>query len=124
MKDINWLKEKYLIFLKEKQEGLKDIMEDLQEQGCIDEVNLQKIKLNVVEIFSKMFNISLSDNAIVLEEKYLSFFDKITKPWHINKAKALKFEEEKEAIIEDIKIQEAEELKSQFKEYYSQIDIN
>lgn len=99
-------------------------MEDLQEQGCIDEVNLQKIKLNVVEIFSKMFNISLSDNAIVLEEKYLSFFDKITKPWHINKEKALKFEEEKEAIIEDLKIQEAEELKIQFKEYYSQIDIN
>ena len=99
-------------------------MEDLQEQGCIDEVNLQKIKLNVVEIFSKMFNISLSDNSTALKEKYLSFFDKITKPWHINKEKALNFGEEKEAIIEDIKIQEAEELKNQFKEYYNQIDIN
>lgn len=124
MNDINWLKENYLNFLKEKQERFKNNIDDLQQQGCLDEANLEKVKLNIVEIFYKMFNISLSNNPIALREKYLSFFDKITKPWYINKEKALEFGRESEAIIEDIKIQEAEELKNRFKEYYSQIDIN
>ncbi|MDU5080940.1 hypothetical protein ACF3M2_05760 [Tissierella carlieri] len=124
MKDINWLKENYLNFLKEKQENFKSSIEDLQKQECLDEVNLEKVKLNIAEIFYKMFNISLNDKSVDLEEKYLGFFDKITKPWYINKEKALKFGDEKEVIIEDIKIQEAEELKSRFKEYYNEIIID
>lgn len=124
MKDINWLKENYLNFLREKQENFKRSIEDLQKQECVDEANLEKVRLNIVEIFYKMFNISLSDNPMALRERYLGFFDKITEPWHINKEKALEFEKEKEVIIEDIKIQEAEELKNRFKEYYNQLDIN
>ncbi|CAK7033772.1 hypothetical protein CIW83_11735 [Tissierella sp. P1] len=124
MKDINWLKENYLNFLREKQENFKRSIEDLQKQECVDEANLEKVRLNIVEIFYKMFNISLSDKSVDLEEKYLGFFDKITKPWYINKEKALKFGDEKEVIIEGIKIQEAEELKSRFKEYYNEIIIN
>ncbi len=124
MRDINWLKEEYFKFLEEKQENLEKIIEDLQKQECLDEANLEKVKLNIIEIFYKMFNISLSHNPIALREKYLGFFDKITEPWHINKDKALKFGREKEVIIEDIKIQEAEELKKRFKKYYNQLDIN
>ena len=48
-------------------------------QECLDEVNLEKVKLNIAEIFYKMFNISLNDKSVDLEEKYLGFFDKITK---------------------------------------------
>lgn len=124
MRDINYLRENYLIFLNKKQENLKKSIEDLQKQECVDEANLQKIRLNIVEIFYKMFNISLSDSPVALKEKYLSFFDKITEPWHINKEKALEFGKESEAIIEELKIQEAEELKNQFKDYYNQIDFS
>ncbi len=35
---------------------------------------LKKIRLNVVEIFTKMFAISISDNLEILKEKYLGFF--------------------------------------------------
>ena len=124
MKSKEWLKENYLTFLEEKQEKLKKGIKELQEQDCLDEANLEKVKLNVVEIFHKMFNISLSDKPIELSERYLGFFHKITEPWYINKDKALEFGEEKEVIIEDIKIKEAEELKERFKEYYNQLDIN
>ena len=124
MKDINWLKENYLNFLEEKQGNYKRNIEDLRKKECLDEANLEKVRLNIVEIFYKMFNISLSDNPIDLREKYLSFFDKITRPWYINKEKALKFGEEKEVIIEDIKIQEVEELKSRFKEYFKEIHVD
>ncbi|MDR7855150.1 hypothetical protein [Tissierella sp.] len=124
MKDIIWLKENYLSFLREEQEDLRKSIEDLQKQECVDDANLQKIRLNIVEIFNKMFNISLSDSPIALREKYLGFFQKITEPWYVNKEKAQKFGDENEAIIEDIKIQEAEKLKSQFVECYNQLDIN
>ena len=70
---MNWLKENYLSFLKGKEEKLKRRIEDLQKQECIDEANLQKIRLNIVEIFHRMFNISLSNNPELLREKYLGF---------------------------------------------------
>ena len=124
MKDISYLTENYLALLNKKQEDLKRNIRDLKEQECADEANLQKIRLNIVEIFYKMFNISLSDNPMELKKKYLNFFEKITEPWHINKEKALEFGKEEEVIIEDLKIQEAEELKSKFKAYYDQIELN
>lgn len=124
MRDINYLKENYLIFLKEKQEELKKSIEDLQNRECVDEANLEKIRLNIVEIFHKMFNASLSGSPVALKNKYLSFFDKITKSWYINKDRALEFGKDNEVIIEDLKIQEAEELKKQFNDYYNQIDFS
>ncbi|MDR7870795.1 MAG: hypothetical protein RIN55_08060 [Tissierellaceae bacterium] len=124
MKGVNGLKENYLNFLNKKQEDLKRSIADLKKQECLDEANLQKIRLNIVEIFHKMFNISLSNNPVDLRGKYLSFFDKITGPWHINKEKALKFGKDSEVIVEELKIKEAEELKNQFKYYYDQIDFN
>ena len=71
-----------------------------------------------------MFNLSLNNNPELLKEKYLGYFSKITGPWLINKKKALEFGNEKEAIIENLKIQESEELKNRFKDCYSQLDIN
>lgn len=122
MDDVKWLKDNYSIFLKEKSNESKIKIEELKKDERLDEANLEKIRLNVIEIFSKMFTISNSDNPEILKDKYLSFFDKITKPWYVNKEKALKFDKQKEVIIEDIKIEEAESLKSKFKDYYSQMD--
>lgn len=126
MEDVNWIKDNYLIFLQNEEESTKDTIAKLQKEERIDEANLGKVKLNIVEIFSKMFNISYknTDDPVVLKEKYLSYFDKITKPWYINKDKALEFNKETEVIIEEIKIQEAESLKKQFINYYDKIDIN
>lgn len=122
MEDVKWLKDNYSIFLKEKSNESKAKIEKLKKDERLDEANLEKIRLNVIEIFSKMFTISNSDNPEILKDKYLSFFDKITKPWYVNKEKALKFDKQKEVIIEDIKIEEAESLKSKFKDYYSKMD--
>lgn len=122
MKDVNWLKDSYLNFLEVKQKSMEDSIKNLQDECRMDEANFEKIRLNVVGIFTKMFIISNSDNPKILKEKYLGFFIKITEPWYINKDKALKFEKEESVIIEEIKIQEAEELKTKFIDYYNQID--
>ncbi len=122
MKDINWLRDNYLKYLQEKTNEAKIKIEKLQKDERIDEANLEKIRLNVIEIFSKMFNISKNDNLELFKDKYLSFFDKITKPWHVNKDKALKYNKEKDVIIEEIKIEEAESLKNIFNNYYNQME--
>ena len=115
MKDINFIRENYINFLGEKEKDIKDTIIILQKENRIDEANLEKIKLNVVKIFSRMFIISNNDNPEILREKYLGFFDKITGPWYVNRDKALEFEKEEDVIIEKIKIQEAEILKKKFK---------
>jgi len=122
MKDINWLTESYSDYLKNRKSNINISIEDLLKNDRIDEANLEKIRLNIVDIFSKMFNISINNDCEALKEKYLGYFDRITNPWHINKTKAEEFKKEQEAIIEEIKIQEADELKAKFIEYYSQIE--
>ncbi len=122
MKDVNWLKDNYLNFLEVKQKSMEDSIKNLQDECRMDEANFEKIRLNVVGIFSKMFIISDNNNPKILKEKYLGFFIKITEPWYINKDKALKYKKEESVIIEEIKIQEAEELKTKFIYYYNQID--
>lgn len=124
MQDINSLKEDYLNFLNMREESLKRSIEDLQRQECRDEANLEKIRLNVVEIFHKMFNISFSNDSVELKDKYLNFFDKITTPWRVNREKAIEFGKDREAIIEELKIEEAEKLKIKFKDYYEKIFFN
>lgn len=124
MQDINSLKEDYLNFLNMREESLRRSIEDLQRQECRDEANLEKIRLNVVEIFHKMFNISFSNDPVELKDKYLNFFDKITTPWRVNREKAIEFGKDREAIIEELKIEEAEKLKIKFKDYYEKIFFN
>ncbi len=124
MKDIDWLKTNYLGFLTERKGELSKSMESLYKQECVDEANFEKIKLNVVEIFSTMFSISFTDDPVALKAKYLSFFEKITSPWHLNREKALEFEQEMERIVEDVKIQEADELKIRFEAYFNQMDVD
>lgn len=122
MKDNNWLKENYVDFLEVKKKDLQDSIKKLGEEGAMDEVNLEKVRLNVVDIFSKMFDLSKDDNAEKLKENYYGFFKKITSPWTVNKEKALEFGKEKEAIIEEIKLKEVEVLKENFNQLYDQID--
>lgn len=122
MKDNNWLKENYVDFLEVKKKDLQDSIKKLGEEGAMDEVNLEKVRLNVVDIFSKMFDLSKDDNAEKLKENYFGFFKKITSPWIVNKEKALEFGKEKEALIEEIKLKEVEVLKDSFNELYDQID--
>lgn len=124
MKDIKWLIDKYLTFLKENQETSKRLIVALQKDDCLDEANLEKVRLNVVDIFYKMFNISISDDSIALNEKYLGFFNKISEPWYKNKEKAMECGKEKEMIVENIKIEKVEELKNKFNDYYNQLDGN
>lgn len=121
MRDINWLITNYSEYLEKRVSEFKIRGEELQKSGSKDEAVLEKIKFNVVEIFSKMFKLSTGNTKEEIRDKYYAFFDKISSPWRLNRKKALEFGKEKDAIIEEIKLDEVEELRKQFEIYYNEL---
>ncbi len=98
-------------WIKESKETAKKLEKDFKE----DEANLEKIKLNVYDIFLKMFNLSLkkTESKDAFKSMYLKFHKTIPKNWHVARDKA----REKESIdfyIEDLKIKTANKIESFF----------
>lgn len=115
-------------------------IEDLNAQHCDDEANLEKIKLNIVDIFSKMFNASYkavygaSRNAVLknvvesnedsyakLYEAYMIYFERIPASWVEKREKSKALGLTKEFIIEDMKLNTKEEIKELFIKLYNSI---
>ncbi|EYE87214.1 hypothetical protein Q428_14545 [Fervidicella metallireducens AeB] len=107
--------------------------EFLKNDDSNDEAMLEKIKTNVMDIFHKMFNASYNkvygkpnskiensedENYKNLYLAYMSFFDKIPSQWIANHAKAKEHNMYKEQLIEEIKINTANEIKDMFILFY------
>lgn len=91
-----------------------------------DEYKFVQVELNIIDIFTKMFAISCQKAASaqnwqsVLQETYLSFFDKIPMAWHENLKKCTEHGLEDEVMVETLKIQRAESIKATFIETLSE----
>ena len=76
--------------------------------------------MNIIDIFTKMFAISCQKAAsaqnweIVLQDTYLSFFEKIPLAWHENLKKCMQHGLDEEVMIETVKLQRANAIKSMF----------
>lgn len=125
------VKEEFLGIINKRVEELKKSAKILMEEDRRDEAKFEKVKLNVYEIFEKMFLISFksayrdgsntsSDDKdyYLLEEEYNKFFEKITKPWKDNAVKDKEHGLSNDLMIEEIKIETAEEIKSTFKDIH------
>lgn len=80
-----------------------------------DEANLEKIKLNVYEIFLKMFDIAYkkANNVKALEANYLGFHEKIPANWKTKKAQSEKADD-LNYYIETIKLETEDKIKKLF----------
>lgn len=80
-----------------------------------DEANHEKIKLNVYDIFLKMFNLSLkkAHSEADVKTMYLNFHRNIPRNWHIARDKAKKHDSI-DVYTEDIKIETAEKIRAFF----------
>lgn len=98
-------------WMKESRENAKRLEEDYRE----DEAKLEKIKLNVYDIFLKMFNLSLrkTDSEDAFQAMYLQFHKTIPKNWHEARNKA-KENDSIEYYIEDLKIETANKIETYF----------
>lgn len=127
------LREEYMKLLKTQIDAHLNKSNALKEQDFIDEHNFEKIKLNVVEIFLKMFYASFNDvygnqaNTELtsnekyekLYSKYMAFFERIPSSWIEKSKKAKELKMVKEYVIEELKINTANEVKELFIEQYN-----
>lgn len=89
----------------------------LRKEDSDDGAILENIKLNVCDIFFKMFNISYNKSCMNsddektklnnLSDTYLAFFEKIPAPWKEKMVKDKEFNMMKEYYIEEIKLDTA-----------------
>ncbi|WP_234117195.1 hypothetical protein [Clostridium hydrogenum] len=129
MKKHEMLKKEYLEILDDKMKSTNKKELELRQENFIDEGNMKKIKYNIIDIFVKMFNVSYNKvyGKNVIDEinsynefylTYMNFFEKIPASWKVKAEKDKKFDMTKEYIIEKIKLDTMEEVKSIFQVCY------
>ncbi|WBW98117.1 hypothetical protein [Oceanirhabdus sp. W0125-5] len=135
------LKEKFTNVLKEEIKIKNENMKKLRAEGSGDEANLERIKLNVIDIFEKMFMVSYNNvfvksnnpnlTAILEKEEddykklhlaYDHFLNNITAPWREKLEKDKKFNNIEKAIIEELKLAEVDRVKAIFNELYNELN--
>lgn len=122
------LKDQYLKEITALIDRWKENSSRLKKEESVDEAILESIKVNVGEIFYKMFNVSYNNsckNVLTEEEElkklydaYLAFFDKIPAPWKAKAEKDKEYNMMEEFYKEQIKLETADKLKEIFVKYY------
>jgi len=107
-------------YLENEKNRLIQESQQLKSECRDDEYKFLQVELNIVDIFTKMFVISCQKAAsaqnwqIALSETYLSFFEKIPMAWQENLKKCTEYGLDDEVMIESLKLQRAETIKSMF----------
>lgn len=121
------LKEEYLKEINRLEEQCKVEAVRLNAEEARDEAILENIKLNIIDIFTKMFNISFNkackggdeeEQLINLKKEYMHFFEKIPAPWRVKMAKDEEHNMMEEYYKEKLKLEMVETMKSLFIDYY------
>lgn len=122
------LKEEYLKDVKRLEENCRAEAARLAAAESGDEAILESIKLNIIDIFSKMFNISFNKACRGGEEKaqleklceeYMHFFEKIPAPWRVKLVKDQEHNMMEEYYKEKLKLEMADTMKNLFMEHYN-----
>ena len=135
------LRENYTAELLERLEGWKRNAEKLNIEGAYDESILEKIKINVGEIFLKMFEVSCSNvygnpkiklpgmkeastepKEMLLKKTYLEFFNKIPTPWKVKAEKDKQHNMNEEYHKECLKLETAEHIKELFLKHFAVLE--
>ena len=123
------LKEEYTKNITELTNTLKKNAKRLFIEGSEDEAILENIKVNVVDIFYKMFQVSYNKTCKNVEQQaveldklktaYLEFFHKIPTAWLENMGKAKENNLMVEYYKEQIKLETVGVIKELFMEHYN-----
>ncbi len=126
-------KNKYIEALNIEIKDLKDNSNKLRSEGSADEAKFEMIKVNVVDIFSKMFMVaynnvyvkannqnlkSILEQNINDKEKLVKCYEflltNITKPWREKLEKDKKFNLVEKSVIEEVKIEQSDKIHNMF----------
>lgn len=123
------LKENYLNEIKVMKRDYRENAKRLTAEGAEDEAILESIKINIIDIFTTMFNISFNkvysniedekDQIKKFKEEYFKFFEKIPGSWHVKMVRDKENNMMEEYYKEKIKLEVADEMKNIFIKYYN-----
>ncbi len=125
MKSIETLVKQYTEILNEKKETCKQNCDALTKDSRKDEADLEKIKLNIYDIFNTFIGVTqreISKKQFNDEDakyqafcnEYLCSFDKIPESWRIKLEKAKENNDVINIVIEESKLSVASDLKNIF----------
>lgn len=125
MKNIDIITKQYTEALNEKKEKCKQRCDILTKDNREDEADLEKIKLNIYDIFTTF--IGVAQRQILKKEhidenskyeafcnEYLQTFDKIPESWRVKLEKAKENDAVINIVIEETKLSVVSELKNIF----------
>lgn len=120
----NFLKELNSLYDKYKEDSIF-----LKESGKIDESIFAKIRVNICEVFTTLFNVSVkkSQKADQTKEEFLhelaknyrNFIKNIPASWNVNLEKAKKHDNFEEIHKEEIKFETLKEIVEMFESNYN-----
>lgn len=126
------LKEEYLKQVTSLISKWKENSFSLKNDGANDEAILENIKVNVGDIFYKMFNISYNNSYKKIEapevelkklyNTYLEFFEKIPAPWKEKLIKDKEYNLMEDYYKEELKLETADKIKNLFIEDYERLN--
>ena len=126
------LKEEYLKQVTSLISKWKENSISLKNDGANDEAILENIKVNVGDIFYKMFNISYNSSYKKIEAPevelkrlyitYLEFFEKIPAPWKEKLIKDKEYNLMEDYYKEELKLETADKIKNLFIEDYERLN--
>ena len=106
----------YYAFLKTEKERLTARITLLEQQGCQDEANLQKIRLNIVGVFE---TVALADEKQTVTwqafcQRYEPRFETLTAPWQGRLAMAAAHNDIQTQTVEEAKLSMANHIRDVF----------
>ncbi|MGL4773210.1 MAG: hypothetical protein ACRC2K_06555 [Clostridium sp.] len=124
MGNLEMLKKEYGEYLQAQMDFHKQEEIRLKNEGAKDESVFEKIKFNVVDIFSKMFNASCmkamkNNNMDEVYQAYKGYYNNIPRSWRENLKKAREFNAVEDVTIEELKLAKLEEVFNVFEECFN-----
>lgn len=98
--------------------------QNLLENDCTDEVNFEKIKANVYDIFRTILSVAVKtgkDNADVVKQFFEQKTEQIPANWEISYNKAKVHGDIEQMQIENIKLETIREIKHKFSEIWEEM---
>ena len=110
--------EQFIAYINESIERTNQKEQELIAQDRKDEANLMKIKANIYGICKTFYEVvSKTNSGEALKEEYLKKLSILPQSWKASYEKAREHQDVEKVVIEEIKLETLEEVKTKFQEF-------
>lgn len=115
MNDIEQLKQRYSAAVAARRAACRADLIACQKAGSADEANLEKIRLNILDVFVTLLHATRAEEPEAFCRAYLARFDTIPASWRARLGAARAHGDAETVLIEQLKLDTAESLRGLFR---------